>query len=351
MIQRICPVCDQVMKSVHYCSNCRSWVKHPHVMEMNFYLNERHPENEEGCSYHSGENQKKEGAAGQPVQPGGAWRPAGAPLPSRTPLPSKTSFPPRTPLPSGDFSYHRDKTGEGKAGKGRSGSRAILGIVLAAAFVSILPAFFNVMQKTMYSVVMPAMEYDIDLGDYSGEETDNIYQELEEEDVAARGEACNSRGHFAVDGKRLEDPILEILKGAGYQVKRQDTYSYNEAFPDGETWFTTWITIEVEGHGESGYQYVELNSDTGTGKLHEVSLSLDDPGYLTEVTCAILRTLVQEGELSENAECITLVEKELPGALASGSGYSLLEGAVQIEGISYEDSYFVYISHNIDSDL
>lgn len=46
MMQRICPVCDQVMKHAHYCSACHSWVKDPVYMNVTYYLNERHPKNE-----------------------------------------------------------------------------------------------------------------------------------------------------------------------------------------------------------------------------------------------------------------------------------------------------------------
>ena len=52
MVQKICPICDQVMKRSHYCRNCRSWVRHPYEREVTYYLNERHPENETVCSYH-----------------------------------------------------------------------------------------------------------------------------------------------------------------------------------------------------------------------------------------------------------------------------------------------------------
>ncbi len=47
MVQRICPICDQVMKHSHYCRNCRSWVRQPFEREVTYYLNERHPENEQ----------------------------------------------------------------------------------------------------------------------------------------------------------------------------------------------------------------------------------------------------------------------------------------------------------------
>lgn len=65
MAKRICPVCDQRMKSAHYCSVCRSFVRHPRIVEGNFYLNERHPSSEGNCEYHNPsfmkENPKKQG--------------------------------------------------------------------------------------------------------------------------------------------------------------------------------------------------------------------------------------------------------------------------------------------------
>ncbi|MDO4267659.1 MAG: hypothetical protein Q4C73_04225 [Eubacteriales bacterium] len=69
MQKRICPVCDQVMRSAHYCRNCRSWVKNPWIRDVTYYLNERHPEDETSCSYH--------GSAGEVMRtetvPTGGW--------------------------------------------------------------------------------------------------------------------------------------------------------------------------------------------------------------------------------------------------------------------------------------
>ena len=73
MMQRICPVCDQVMKHAHYCSACRSWVKDPVYMNVTYYLNERHPEHETHCSYHNEDpNPVKNGTGKQKA----AYKPA-----------------------------------------------------------------------------------------------------------------------------------------------------------------------------------------------------------------------------------------------------------------------------------
>lgn len=52
MIRRICPICDQMMKSAHYCSNCKAFVKNPYIRNTDYYLNERHPADAHDCTYH-----------------------------------------------------------------------------------------------------------------------------------------------------------------------------------------------------------------------------------------------------------------------------------------------------------
>ena len=47
MVRNICPICDRVMKSAHYCKNCRKWIWRPYTQEVNYYLNERHPAQEQ----------------------------------------------------------------------------------------------------------------------------------------------------------------------------------------------------------------------------------------------------------------------------------------------------------------
>lgn len=71
MMQRICPICDQVMKHAHYCSACHSRVKDPVYMNVTYYLNERHPKNEAHCSYHNGEPEQENAGRGmQKAMPG-----------------------------------------------------------------------------------------------------------------------------------------------------------------------------------------------------------------------------------------------------------------------------------------
>lgn len=51
MRKRICPYCDQELEG-RYCRGCRRFVKTPLIVDVNYYLNERHPASEEHCQYH-----------------------------------------------------------------------------------------------------------------------------------------------------------------------------------------------------------------------------------------------------------------------------------------------------------
>ena len=61
MVRKVCPICDQVMTSAHYCKTCRSFIRHPYIREADYYLNERHPVSEDHCSFHDPwEEEKKQ---------------------------------------------------------------------------------------------------------------------------------------------------------------------------------------------------------------------------------------------------------------------------------------------------
>ena len=51
MKQRYCPYCDQKMTSGLYCSGCKRIVWHPYVQDVDYYLNERHPQHESDWAY------------------------------------------------------------------------------------------------------------------------------------------------------------------------------------------------------------------------------------------------------------------------------------------------------------
>ena len=52
MVKKLCPVCDGTLKPGNICPVCRRWVRNPNMVDVNYYLNERHPARETARSYH-----------------------------------------------------------------------------------------------------------------------------------------------------------------------------------------------------------------------------------------------------------------------------------------------------------
>lgn len=93
MVRRICPICDHPMKGRYYCTECRSFVKHPYTMNVDYYLNERHPAKEGDCEYHhpsfmdpAASSQNQSGAS-NPARVSNQSRPQGRswPMPNAQP--------------------------------------------------------------------------------------------------------------------------------------------------------------------------------------------------------------------------------------------------------------------------
>ena len=60
VIKQLCPVCDGTLKAGKFCPVCKKWVRKPNVVDVNYYLNERHPVQETDCEYHGIRTEKKD---------------------------------------------------------------------------------------------------------------------------------------------------------------------------------------------------------------------------------------------------------------------------------------------------
>lgn len=59
MIYQICPICDQKLTKRNYCSHCHQRIKKPLTINVDYYLNERHPDTAHDCTYHDTPMQKQ----------------------------------------------------------------------------------------------------------------------------------------------------------------------------------------------------------------------------------------------------------------------------------------------------
>lgn len=395
MVQRFCPVCDQRMHTKHYCKICKSWVKHPYVRETGYYLNERHPADEADCSYHGGSRDVgaagnpgsgsrvsaagnlgggsrvgtagnlgggsqgangnpggvSQGAAGNPGSgnygTSGGWAASGSSGINGNWAASGSSGAAVRPAVqgSGDAGTVRPKR------KASSKNTAIIAVVIVLVAIWLFTAFaiylFDIAERLVTETFIPG--YDVDLGDFHGEEPwDGDYKELDDDEVIAMGEPCNSVAHFEITGEDLDGPLIRLLESHGLEAAVSDPDSYNERYGDGATWYTTWTEYGL-GNGEHGTeQYLELDCDTATGAVHGIELVLEDPDSLADLTGGILEMLEGYGVLRQEDGYAGLVREGMPSAMAQEGEYLVQAGQVYIEGMAYEDCYAVYIYGVLD---
>lgn len=383
MMQRICPICDKTMKSAHYCSNCRSWIKQPWMREITYYLNERHPENESGCSYHGSDSYDTNAAGSVPKlfsvgkktpDPAFPKQLAPKPLDPKTLAPKpfvtrqtqapaqrggKTTAVPNRPRanPSGASGAFTTSGSPGASGTGNRGGKkaGTHKILIAVVIIYILIQVLAMMMVTFRSVIYSysdsggKQEYDIDLGNYREEYAESTeeeldYRELEDEAVIALGEACSAEGHFPVQGKSLEEPVCRLMEGYGYRISDVSTFSSNEVYGGGLSWYRTWLSIELETEQEDSYQYIDINYDTATGELHQIEIFLSDRGTAAGVTGDMLELLAEKGAIPEGSEWIHDAETDLAIGFVQQEDFYYTYGTTMIDGYFYDNGCNVYIS-------
>ena len=158
MKQKYCPYCDQKMKISHYCQECRRIVWQPYEQNVDYYLNERHPQSEKNCLYH--DNTK------QPEKMG------------------KTK--PNVPKPLSVFMI-------------------VIGLCVAC---NILGGIFMVGRSAFYGISDMLSELN------RPDETVSSYQELTDEEVKEIGVACNTQGHYNVDLEEAASVLQDAHDGS-----------------------------------------------------------------------------------------------------------------------------------------
>lgn len=381
MIKRICPICDQVMDSAHYCKTCRRWVKNPWVRDVGYYLNERHASDEAQCSYHNDEQAAKRDAAWQQRVMRGAdpartdMSGAGtSPNPARTAAGQKQTGWKQTTgnkaqtartghYASGTFTTpgtqvqagRQTQAGRGMQSKARGKNTVALVILVIVIVMKLISSCSHVIVNMLESGDFSSLERQLGeiLDDgYSGDgntEYDEDMKELTDEEVKALGVHCTDSAHFSVKLDFAEKAMDRILSSNGLQAASEEVNSFNEQYSDGTSWYVTWKTYDL-GEGENGYyRCMELDYDTATEELHQISFDLDDPELVTKLAGEMLGELKTAGELADDEDCREIVEREVKDSLLAGEEYHLQSGLILVDGMCYDNGYSVTISR-IDPD-
>lgn len=377
MIQRICPICDQVMDSAHYCRHCKSWVRTPWVRDVTYYLNENHPADEARCTYHgkgmaegtavpSGESHggwslRKPGqgayAAGDRLSAqgrAGGTGPVGRAGPGQSADFAGGAGSGRSADYAGVANPGRSAGPDSRAGTGQKGKKtsrsALAVIVVILIAVKLLGSCAGYLVESAERLIegnrTPEQEYDVDLGPFIGEEDPEgeTVRELEDEEVQAEGVACSMNGHFPVQGSDVADEVAFILGRNGLEVSYVDHYSYNEEYENGDTWYSSWDSFELKAGPGGGYQYLEVDYDTATGDLHQIYISVEDGAVLANVAGDILDAMEEMGAITAEENCGDFVKVSLPAATVAGEAYQIRRGTVVAEGQAFDDAYALTIS-------
>ncbi len=274
MLRKICPICEQAMKLSHYCKNCRRFVKTPYVRDVTYYLNERHPEKEKNCEYHS--------TYGEENRPAPYVRPA-----------------PPMPVDS-------RPEGRKRAAGGAGGRTAVLAVVGAMVLVQIIGA-----AKVFTDKISSCGSFEDDT------ETEEFWS-LTDEEVQSAGVACNSYGHYSIDGIRMAEEIERIIRGSRYNIDDMTTFSFNYETEDEDGLWANYrtmilydISLTEKDQENVDSESITVDYDTATGQLHRVVFYMAEPESAALLSEEILDFLQEQGELPEKEDYGSLMAGQI----------------------------------------
>ncbi len=313
MVRRICPVCDQVMITPHYCAVCKRIVKEPWVRDVDYYLNEGHPYSERDCSFHGGMGQAA-----------------------------------RRTADTGQAPYTRQMS-PGKERKRKLSAKKVVLVILAVyAGFQLLALCLSLIGAAAIGFLagLPGdeakyeEEYDVDLGAYM--EGDRCY--LEDEEVIRAGKACTAMGHFDIRGADLQSDLRRILEKQGFEIREVDRMTYNERQEGGDSWYESYISFQLGSvEDEEIYENVDIGSDTATGQLHEIDIYLIDREKTAAVAEAVLEMLDEHASISKGAD-LGLIMADLEKTLEADGEMHTDYGTVAVSAFRHDYGYIVYIS-------
>lgn len=344
MLQRICPVCDQKMKFAHYCTNCRSWVSHPWLREVDYYLNERHPAGETGCTYHQPETPDRSQPSSRPASRTGNAQGKTAGSQKRTPARSTGTFdtaPAKTAGAYGSAPTESARPFSKPIGKTKD-PKVVLLILILIAVIRMLADLGASLVSTVSQKVQ-VQEYDIDLGLYGTEEYEYSYEELSDEEARAAGKSCNGSAHFGIQGKDVEQAVKKALEACGCGLAGIERYSSNGRDSDGTTWYDSYTVLMVREQVSDTQPYIEIGYDTVTGELHSVYVNLEKREDVLSVLEAFLR-LMAEGEQPELPEGYEEQMSDVVVPLmAQTESFTYEFGDLELYGSNYDSIYSLSI--------
>ena len=316
MKQRYCPYCDQKMTSGLYCSGCKRIVWHPYVQDVDYYLNERHPQHESDCLYHDGGSEYPGSSASSTDSYAGIFKGNGTSTSTqggkkKTNREKKAADPFQNmgnrmtgqrnafehmksqleqyrsqadTCQSGTYSSQSAKNIMDRVNSERGRKKPFTGILI----VVIIWLVFSVGGNLLFLITHAIREsiygieniFDSSSGDLWSSADSNAVEvlgegELSDEEVRAIGTNCTNYGHYDAQLADVTAALDRLLPQYGFsEWSMEDTYSYNYASDD-MSWYNTDQACYLSRDGEY-VGSITIYADTATDDLHGIGAHSSD---------------------------------------------------------------------------
>ena len=337
MKQRYCPYCDQKMTSGLYCSGCKRIVWHPYVQDVDYYLNERHPQHESDCLYHDGGSEYPGSSASSTDSYAGIFKGNGTSTriqggKKKTSREKKTADPFQNmgnrmtgqrnafehmksqleqyrsqadTCQSGTYSSQSAKNIMDRVNSERGRKKPFTGILI----VVIIWLVFSVGGNLLFLITHAIREsiygieniFDSSSGDLWSSADSNAVEvlgegELSDEEVRAIGTNCTNYGHYDAQLADVTAALDRLLPQYGFsEWSMEDTYSYNYASDD-MSWYNTDQAYYLNRDGEY-VGSITIYADTATDDLHGIGAYSSDEEAFYQIVDVLEATFQEFGYL------------------------------------------------------
>lgn len=337
MKQRYCPYCDQKMTSGLYCSGCKRIVWHPYVQDVDYYLNERHPQHESDCLYHDGGSEYPGSRASSTDSYAGVFKGNGTSTSTqggkkKTNREKKAADPFQNmgnrmtgqrnafehmksqleqyrsqadTCQSGTYSSQSAKSIMDRVNSERGRKKPFTGILI----VVIIWLVFSVGGNLLFLITHAIREsiygieniFDSSSGDLWSSADSNAVEvlgegELSDEEVRAIGTNCTNYGHYDAQLADVTAALDRLLPQYGFsEWSMEDTYSYNYASDD-MSWYNTDQAYYLSRDGEY-VGSITIYADTATDDLHGIGAYSSDEEAFYQIVDVLEATFQEFGYL------------------------------------------------------
>ena len=337
MKQKYCPYCDQKMTSGLYCSGCKRIVWHPYVQDVDYYLNERHPQHESDCLYHDGGSEYPGSRASSTDSYAGIFKGNGTSTriqggKKKTNREKKAADPFQNmgnrmtgqrnafehmksqleqyrsqadTCQSGTYSSQSAKNIMDRVNSERGRKKPFTGILI----VVIIWLVFSVGGNLLFLITHAIREsiygieniFDSSSGALWSSADSNAVEvlgegELSDEEVRAIGTNCTNYGHYDAQLADVTAALDRLLPQYGFsEWSMEDTYSYNYASDD-MSWYNTDQAYYLSRDGEY-VGSITIYADTATDDLHGIGAYSSDEEAFYQIVDVLEATFQEFGYL------------------------------------------------------